>query len=165
MRHLILLRHAKAERPESVESDDERRLTGRGRREAEAAGAALKSAALTPGLAMISPAARTRETADIVLAGLEIERRIVNDLYHAPAALIWQSLFEAKADSIIVIGHNPGLAELVAVLLSQAHDSSKIARDLMMGFPTAAWAAFELTGDALRAAGPTLVGSWRPEKD
>jgi hypothetical protein len=32
-------------------------------------------------------------------------------------------------------------------------------------FPTAAWAAFELSGEAMRAAGPRLIAAWKPLKD
>jgi len=168
MRTLILLRHAKAERPEGAQSDEERRLTGRGRRDAEAAGAAIAAHGLAPAHAPIkaltSPAARTRETAELALAGFEAVRAIEDSLYHAAPAAIWQAFFDVPEERVIIIGHNPGLAELVSMLIAQAHDNSPAARDFMGHFPTAAWAAFELSGEIMRAAGPRLIAAWKPEK-
>jgi phosphohistidine phosphatase len=165
MRTLILLRHAKAERPEGAQSDEERRLTGRGRRDAEAAGAAIVAQGLAPTHALISPAARTRETAELALAGMGAVQTFENSLYHAASVAIWQAFFDIPAERVIIIGHNPGLAELVSMLIAQAHDNSSAARDFMGHFPTAAWAAFELSGEVMRAAGPRLIAAWKPPKD
>ena len=57
MRTLILFRHAKAVRAHEAESDEARGLTGRGRREAALAGAAMEDAGLKPTLALVSTAA------------------------------------------------------------------------------------------------------------
>jgi phosphohistidine phosphatase SixA len=78
---------------------------------------------------------------------------------------MWQAFFDVPAERVIIIGHNPGLAELVSMLIAQAHDNSPAARDFMGHFPTAAWAAFELSGEAMRAAGPRLIAAWKPLKD
>ena len=68
-------------------------------------------------------------------------------------------------DSVIIVGHNPGMGELVSMLVHQAHDGSKLARDFSGHFPTSAFAAFEIKGDLLRAAGPRLVAAWKPPRD
>jgi phosphohistidine phosphatase len=65
---------------------------------------------------------------------------------------------------VVVVGHNPGLGELVSTLVHQAHDGSKLARDLSGHFPTSAFAAFEIRGDLLRAAGPRLIAAWKPDR-
>jgi hypothetical protein len=51
------------------------------------------------------------------------------------------------------------------MLVHQAHDGSKLAREFSGHFPTAAFAAFEIKGDLLRAAGPRLITAWKPDRE
>ncbi len=165
MRHLILLRHAKAVRAHEAPSDKARELTPRGRREAAAAGAAIEDAGLKPTLALVSASQRTRETAAFGLQNFHLEIRHEEALYHAAPEGIWDAFADADAERVIIVAHNPGLGELVGMLVRQAHDGSKLAREFAGNFPTAAFAAFEIRGDLLRAAGPTLIAAWRPERE
>lgn len=165
MRTLILLRHAKAVRAHEAPSDEARGLTGRGRREAALAGAAMEDAGLKPTLALVSSAERTRETAEHGLQNFKLETRFEDALYHAAPEGIWDAFTASEAESVVVIGHNPGIGELASMLVHQAHDGSKLARDLSGHFPTAAFAAFEIRGDLLRAAGPRLLTAWKPDRE
>jgi phosphohistidine phosphatase len=162
MRTLILMRHAKAVKHVEASSDEARGLTGRGRRDAEAAGAALKAHELVPGLALVSTATRTRETAEIALEGMGVETRFDKALYHSAPQSLWDAFAESEAESVIIVGHNPGMAELVSLLIAQAHDGSRAARDLAGHMPTCAFAAFEIRGDLMEAAGPRLLAAWTP---
>ncbi len=164
MRILILFRHAKAVRAHEADSDEARGLTGRGRREAALAGAAMEDAGLKPALALVSSSQRTRETAEFGLQNFALETRFEDALYHAAPEGIWDAFSASDADSVVIVGHNPGLGELVSTLVHQAHDGSKLARDLSGHLPTAAFAAFEIRGDLLRAAGPRLIAAWKPER-
>ncbi len=164
MRTLILMRHAKAVRAHEAESDKARGLTDRGRRDAALAGAAMEDAGLRPSLALVSDALRTRETAEAGLSGFRLEMRLEEALYHAAPEGVWDAFSASEADCVVVVGHNPGLGELTAALIHQAHDGSKLARDFSGHFPTAAFAAFEIRGDLLRAAGPQLIAAWKPER-
>jgi phosphohistidine phosphatase len=164
MRILILFRHAKAVRAHEADSDEARGLTGRGRREAALAGAAMEDAGLKPTLALVSTSQRTRETAEGGLQNFKLETRFEDALYHASPEGVWDAFAASDAASVVIVGHNPGLGELVATLVHQAHDGSKLARDLSGHFPTSAVAAFEIRGDLLRAAGPTLIAAWKPER-
>jgi phosphohistidine phosphatase len=164
MRTLILLRHAKAVRAHEADSDEARGLTGRGRRDAAAAGAAIAEAGLKPTLALVSTSARTRQTAEHGLASLELETQFEDALYHAAPEGIWDAFMASDAESVVIVGHNPGIGELVSMLVHQAHDNSKLARDFSGHFPTAAFAAFEIKGDLLRAAGSRLVAAWKPDR-
>lgn len=164
MRTLILMRHAKAVRAHEAESDEARALTGRGRRDAAAAGAAMGEAGLRPTLALVSSALRTRETATFGLADFTLETRIEDALYHAGLEGIWDAFAASEAESVVVVGHNPGMGELASMLVRQAHDGSKLARELAGHFPTAAFAAFEIKGDLMRAAGPHLLAAWKPAR-
>lgn len=164
MRTLILFRHAKAVRAHEADSDEARGLTGRGRRDAAAAGAAMEDAGLKPTLALVSSAQRTRDTAEHGLQNFALEARIEDALYHAAPEGIWDAFTASDADVVVVVGHNPGIGELVNMLVHQAHDGSKLAREFSGHFPTAAFAAFEVKGDLLRAAGPRLIAAWKPKK-
>jgi phosphohistidine phosphatase len=164
MRTLILLRHAKAVRPHEAENDKARGLTGRGRREAAEAGAAMAEAALKPTLALVSAAQRTRETAEHGLAPFKLETRFEDALYHAEPEGLWDAFTSSEADCVVIVGHNPGIGELVSILVRQAHDNSRMARDLIGHFPTAAFAAFDIRGDVLRAAGPSLIAAWKADR-
>jgi phosphohistidine phosphatase len=165
MRTLILFRHAKAVRAHEADSDEARGLTGRGRREAALAGAAMEDAGLKPKLALVSISQRTRETAEYGLQNFALETRFEDALYHAAPEGIWDAFAASDAASVVIVGHNPGLGELVSTLVHQAHDGSKLARDLSGHLPTAAFAAFEIRGDLLRAAGPRLLAAWKSERD
>jgi phosphohistidine phosphatase len=165
MRTLILFRHAKAVRAHEADSDEARGLTGRGRREAALAGAAMEDAGLKPTLALVSTSERTRETAEHGLQNFALETRFEDALYHAAPEGVWDAFAASDAESVVIVGHNPGLGELVSTLVHQAHDGSKLARDLSGHLPTAAFAAFEIRGDLLRAAGPRLLAAWKPERE
>lgn len=162
---LILFRHAKAVRAHEADSDEARGLTGRGRRDAAAAGAAMEDAGLKPALALVSKSLRTRETAEHGLQNFDLESRVDSALYHAAPESLWDAFMASDADSVVMVGHNPGMGELVSILVHQAHDGSKLAREFAGHFPTAAFAAFEIKGDLLRAAGPRLIAVWKPVRD
>jgi phosphohistidine phosphatase len=164
MRTLILMRHAKAVRAHEADSDEARGLTSRGRRDSAAAGAAMEDAGLKPSLALVSSSERTRQTAEHGLQNFALETRFEDALYHAAPEGIWDAFVASDAASVIIVGHNPGIGELVSSLVHQAHDGSKLARDLSGHFPTAAFAAFEIKGDLMRAAGSQLIAAWKPER-
>lgn len=164
MRTLILMRHAKAVRAHEAPSDEARGLTDRGRREAAMAGAAMEDARLKPTLALVSSAQRTRETADHALMGFALQQQTDRALYHAAPENIWDAFNATDAESVVIIGHNPGMAELASMLIHQAHDRSQLAREFAGHFPTSAFAAFEIKGDLLRAAGPRLLAAWKPDR-
>lgn len=165
MRTLILLRHAKAVRAHEADSDEERGLTGRGRRDAAAAGAAMAAAGLKPALALVSSAERTRQTAEHGLAEFFLETVFEDALYHAAPEGIWDAFSASDADCVVIVGHNPGIGELASMLVHQAHDGSKLAREFRAHFPTAAFAAFEIKGELMHAAGPRLLAAWKPDRD
>ncbi|MGE0044148.1 MAG: histidine phosphatase family protein [Hyphomonadaceae bacterium] len=164
MRTLILVRHAKAVRPTEAPSDRARGLTERGKREAREAGEAIAALDARPMLAVVSPSVRTRETFEHLAAALPWKPRLViaDAIYEAEPEDIWEEALDAAGDDedagVIVVGHNPGMTELVARLLRQARDRSPAASQLAEHVPTSGFAAFTLTGSTLQAAGATLIG-------
>ena len=142
MHRLHLLRHAKAAVDEALE-DHERPLTRRGREAARRVGESLPRALGAIDLVLCSTAVRTRETAELVLAGFTAPPvRVEDALYLAGRALLLRRLggLDESLGAVLVIGHNPGLHELALALASP--DSPRY-RALASGkFPTTARASF-----------------------
>lgn len=138
---LVLLRHAKSAWPDGV-ADHDRPLTGRGRRDAPAAGRWLAARALSPQLAVVSSAQRAVETWALVAGELSSRpREVVSDDAYAAGAGDLLDLVRAlpsDADSALLVGHNPGIGSLVG-LLDQAEPNHG-------EFPTSAVAVFEFDG-------------------
>jgi phosphohistidine phosphatase len=125
MRRLMLLRHAKAERSLPGAPDRERGLVERGRNEASFIGGYMVTHAFTPDRVLVSPAVRTQETWKCASAAFRSapSATTVERLYDASAAAILAAIKEApaNANTLLVIGHNPGVHE-VAVLLIASGD-------------------------------------------
>ncbi|HVV24762.1 MAG TPA: histidine phosphatase family protein [Pseudonocardiaceae bacterium] len=115
MRTLVVLRHAKSAWPEGTD-DRERPLADRGRRDAPAAGRWLRGR-VPVDLVVCSPALRTRQTWDLVAAELDgtPEFRVDDRVYDAFVEELVDVVRDlpATAENVLLIGHNPGLTELV----------------------------------------------------
>ncbi|HTW73800.1 MAG TPA: histidine phosphatase family protein [Steroidobacteraceae bacterium] len=120
MRELLLLRHAEAQPARPDLPDFDRRLTARGRAQARQAARRLAAAAARPGVLLASPAARTRETAEIVAAGIGYAGGIRQPpaLYLASAPVLLSALrgCEDEVPTLLLVGHNPGLCALAREL-------------------------------------------------
>jgi phosphohistidine phosphatase len=120
MRTLYLLRHAKSSWKDVTLPDFDRPLKDRGRKAAKLIGRYLTRAKLSEPLVLCSPAARTRETSEIVLkhANLRVEVRFEERIYEASLRDLVQLVSEIPDDKqvAIMIGHNPGFEELLAYL-------------------------------------------------
>jgi phosphohistidine phosphatase SixA len=119
MRELILLRHAHAESPAPGQDDRARALSPTGLAEAKAAGDWLREHGLTPDRALYSPAARTRQTlealGDIGCTDLREDAAIYDA---SPGTLIALADAHGDARRLLLVGHNPGLEQLAALLHS-----------------------------------------------
>ena len=119
---IVLLRHAKADWPQV--SDHERPLAERGRKDAPVAGRRLAETGITFDLALCSTATRARQTWRLVAAALDPAPpvRYEQRIYAAePRALM--SVLDEVADDVgttALVGHNPGLSELVQTVSGQA---------------------------------------------
>ena len=143
MPRLHLLRHAKSDRDSAIE-DHERPLSRRGREMARLVGDSLPAALGVLDLVLCSPALRTRQTAELVLAGFGPSPRVLYEdgLFLAGAAALLRRLrrLDLGSAAVLVIGHNPGLHELAVAL---AAPQSPRYRALAAGkFPTGARASF-----------------------
>ncbi|HEY5289406.1 MAG TPA: histidine phosphatase family protein [Caulobacteraceae bacterium] len=147
MRRLILFRHAKTEARAPTGDDLSRRLTERGRGDAELMGHVLTDAGYTPDLALVSPAVRSRETWDKVAARFPKARvELRKGLYDATPEEIADELAVQveNADTVIVVAHNPGLQELGINLLIESDAAHRDIERLSAGFPTASAAVFAM---------------------
>ena len=92
MKTLFLLRHAKAQDAAPGSSDLDRTLNERGRQEAQAIGKYLKKQNVTFDLVLCSPAVRARETAELVIAAVEIAVTVQYDqrIYEASPGNFWK---------------------------------------------------------------------------
>jgi phosphohistidine phosphatase len=140
-RRLILLRHAKSDWPDGA-ADHERPLARRGRRDAPAAGRWLAGAGLDPDAVVCSTARRARETWALVqpeLGGTPPPARFEPRVYEATALALLMLVreFDPAWRTVLVVGHNPGLAELTAGLTGD---------DAPRAFPTAFAAVLGLPG-------------------
>jgi phosphohistidine phosphatase len=147
MDRLILLRHGKAEADAPTGQDFDRALTGRGRRDVALVARALADAGQAPDLALVSPAARAKETweqAAPFFPNAQVEWTPA--LYHIDPQGILDLAFDPTPRVVMVVGHNPGLGELAAFLAREA------GRTDMIGFPTGAAAIVDFAPAGRRPA-------------
>ncbi len=159
MKTLLILRHAKSSWKDADLPDHDRPLKKRGQRAATQMGRQLAEKALTPQLILSSTALRAHETAELFAAACGYTGEIVlrADFYAAapPAYLAALRELDDAYQRVMVVGHNPGLESLIAVLTGQT--------ELL---PTAALAHVELPIEAWKglhdASEGTLVDLWIP---
>lgn len=120
---ILLMRHAHAEVAAPNQSDCDRSLDEEGRGEAQRMGCLLRQKQLLPGLILTSTAKRAQETAQIVANGFDEGAEIKSsaELYLAESGQILDVLREVDTDQscVLVVGHNPGMAELVTMMTKE----------------------------------------------
>jgi phosphohistidine phosphatase len=121
MGRLLLLRHAKTERPEPGERDRDRKLTARGRADAPIIGTYMARHRLVPDLVLVSPATRADETWALVAEVFNKTPRLVKEerIYNAGTGALMEIVGAASgARMLLVVGHNPGLHDLAVQLIA-----------------------------------------------
>lgn len=144
------MRHAKAVRPDGVADDFQRALEPRGAAEAAAAARLLSDLCPPPDIALVSAARRTKETwAEVAPVFPAREALIEDDLYLASSA-IWRARLAPLRDceTILLIGHNPGLKELAYDLMGPGPHDARARERLSDGLPTSCALVFGLSGMA-----------------
>ena len=149
-RRLLLLRHAKSAWPDVP--DAERPLNDRGRRDAPAMGRWLQSSGYVPDVVLCSTACRTRETWDLMAPELDVAPPVHYEqrIYEATALSLLHLLREAGNGhrTVLLIGHNPGIAEL-AIGIAQLADgpAGEPLGRVRKKYPTAGLAVLEFEGE------------------
>jgi phosphohistidine phosphatase len=147
MRRLILFRHAKAEPRRAGEDDFDRPLSSRGRDDAAIVGRALAAENLLPDCALISPARRTAETWICARDAFpHIRAELNRNLYEASPDDIRAAIESVaeRCDTLMVIGHNPGLHELAVEVLIDAGAAVAEIERVAARFPTATAAVYDI---------------------
>jgi len=138
------MRHAEAAQTAPGGRDRDRPLTAAGVADALAVGHRLNASGLLPDLALASDARRTRETLEGLSPALRVQPEIRLDpaLYRADGRELLDRIREegGTADCLLVIGHNPAIAELATGL--GRHGDGAARRGLARGFPPGAVAVF-----------------------
>jgi len=163
MKTLILMRHAKSDWGSDELTDIERPLNDRGRRASSLIGKYLFDQNLVPDLILVSAAVRTRETVHLMTdewsVGDPATPRIVplDDLYLAqPAALLTElRKVDEKAASVMIVAHNPGIADLARQIAM--HGDRDLHAEICLKYPTGALTFCKLkSGDWSRAKAKAL---------
>ncbi|MGN6577815.1 MAG: SixA phosphatase family protein [Nocardioides sp.] len=154
-RTLVLVRHAKSDWSHGL-PDRERTLAPRGRRQAPEAGLWIREHLDPLDLAVVSPAVRARSTWELVAAQLgDVATRVDERVYAASAEELLEVVrgLPGRARTVALVGHNPGLEDLLELLTGE-----------WATMPTSALAVLELAGDWADASSgsATLTWSGRP---
>lgn len=137
MKTLFILRHAKSSWNNADLSDFERPLNERGLETAPFMGEIFKENQFKPELILSSPARRAEQTANLIKDAARINGEIKFDerIYEASPSRLLEVIAEQseKIESLMLVGHNPGLEGLIKVLTGE-----------IQPMPTAALAVIDL---------------------
>ena len=161
MKTLLVLRHAKSSWNDSALDDHERPLNERGRRDAPRIGELVQEYELLPDVVISSDAVRAQLTAEALAEAAGYAGEILFDerLYLASPAeiiLVLRTMRE-DAETIMIVGHNPGLEELVERLTGERQDMPTAAL-AQIGLPIDRWRDLKLSTRG------TLLGHWQPRE-
>lgn len=151
MKRLILTRHAKSSWDDPLTPDHDRPLNERGKAAAADLGQWLASRGYVPDEVLCSDALRTRKTFSGIapaLPGTPV-LELKPALYHAGPDVMLAVLRHAVGDTVMMIGHNPGIAEFAARLVAHPPANPEFARyptgaTLVVDFIADSWAGVSL---------------------
>lgn len=124
MKRLILMRHAKSDW--SASGDDHARpLNKRGMNSAPVMGQWLRDKGWMPDEVLCSTATRTRQTLDLLHLPNDLPTRFEPALYLAEADAMIRILQTAEADTVLLVGHNHGIAECAHRLVADWPDHAR----------------------------------------
>lgn len=142
MKTLYLLRHAKSSWKDATLKDFERPLNKRGLKDIKVIGRFMRAKKISPALVISSPAERARETAELLLKALpaKLELRFDERIYEASSERLLEvvSQIEDACDSVLLVGHNPGLGDLTGRLIG-THSHLPTATLVSIELPVEKW--------------------------
>ena len=121
---LVMIRHAKSSWANPLQSDFERPLNERGKKEAPLIGEKLKSLNLVPDLIISSSAKRTKQTAKRIAKEVDYavdEIKWEEKLYHCIPSVFVELIqqLDSKVKTVFIVAHNPGITDFVNDLSPQ----------------------------------------------
>lgn len=127
---VYLLRHAKAENQDLKKNDHERKLIEKGVRHAEKMAKLLHSFRFPPEAIFTSSAARAHETAQIFGDNLGLKGKLtVEEAFYSASQQVYLSRIQKLPDelsSVLIVGHNPVLEDLLVTLTSRSPFHTKM---------------------------------------
>ena len=167
MKTLLLLRHAKSSWDDPTLQDFDRPLNERGKSAAPLMGRWMRKEKLQPDLVLSSPAERARQTITLVMEAARFQLGLYKfnaevqydeRLYGASAAELLERIkqIEPNVNQAMLVGHNPGLEDLIDTLTGEAEH-----------MPTAALACVDLNvekWDQVRQGGGRLKWLVKPKE-
>lgn len=121
MKTLCLIRHAKSSWSNPTMPDTDRPLDNRGVEDAESIALILQEKSFQPDCVLASPAVRATKTAEIIMAKLQLDKKLLSIDKHIYDAAVEDLLaviqgLDKKIQSVLLVGHNPGLTWLANYL-------------------------------------------------
>ncbi|MBK1694205.1 phosphohistidine phosphatase [Chromatium weissei] len=166
-RELLILRHAKSDWSSDATEDFRRPLAKRGKHDAPKVGAWLYREGLVPDYVISSPAKRALQTAEIVCKRLDYKKKKITfdaAIYAAELSALLTVLANcpSSASTVLLVGHNPGLEELLTYLVGDDLDLPADGKLL----PTATVARLEMPAvwHDLQLGSAQLISITRPRQ-
>jgi len=126
MKNLLILRHAKSDWSQPYTSDYDRPLNERGKKDAPLIGEEIFRRKIVPQIILSSTAKRAKRTAEKVSQSFNYQGKIVwmEKFYFGDEDDIIKALqtIESQYERVMIVGHNPTLENLVALLTSSKMD-------------------------------------------
>lgn len=156
MKTLYLLRHAKAEPGGFTLSDEDRPLSARGREACITIGSYIKKHKYTPEIVLCSSSIRTRETLERIedFFATPPQIKLEKKLYlAAPGEMLAQiHTIADEFNSALLIGHNPGMHHLAALLSSS--EATDLRMEIEIKYPTSALAVITFKTQSWKSIAP-----------
>lgn len=160
MKTLILMRHAKSSWKYPDLPDRERPLNARGEKDAARAGKHMREGGYNPQVIYSSSAVRCAKTAEMAAEKLGYTNEVIyqDALYLAEPSYYLELLrgLSDDVDTILMVGHNPGLEGLVQILTHEL-ESMPTAAVAVVSLPVRAWAMLDVRIDC------GLESVWKPK--
>ncbi len=118
LRRILLMRHAKSDWDAGIETDHQRPLNGRGKKDAPKIAFNLKQLGWVPDLVLCSDATRTKQTFEKMAKQMESQVSFLPSLYEStPTTMLNEIAFVSdEIQSLMILAHNPGISECTEAL-------------------------------------------------
>lgn len=148
MKHLLIVRHAKSSWDDPSQSDFDRPLNERGKRDSPQMARRLLAKSITIDAFLSSPAKRAHKTAALFAAEYNYDKEnilLIPELYHAAPANFFQVIAHAPAaaNTLAVFSHNPGITEFVNMLTEVRIDDMPTCAIFGVQIVTQSWTHFQ----------------------
>jgi phosphohistidine phosphatase len=144
MKYLLLMRHAKSAWDIPGQSDFDRTLNERGKKDAPEMGKRIRKKEFTPQLIVSSPAKRALKTAREVAKELDYDEKNIQqetEIYEADIDDLMHVIrsFDDTADHVLMVGHNPSFTGMVGTLTNTFIENMPTAGIALIRFDIQSW--------------------------